>query len=382
MKKLVLITGGAGFIGSNLALKLLTKGYRVRILDNLSPQIHGPNPEETSLLYGTIKGKCEFILGSVNNDKDIVTAMSGVNYVIHLAAETGTGQSMYQIARYVEINSLGTAKLLDYIVNHKNEVEKFIIASSRSIYGEGKYYSDDLGKFVFPLSRSSQQLKAGDFDVKYKEVNSPLSLCATDEDSAINTESLYAVTKFNQEQMALTVCKSIGIPCVAFRYQNVYGPGQSLINPYTGILAIFSSLINSGSTIRIFEDGLESRDFVYIDDVTDATIAGMEANIFNDVFNVGYGEPISVIRVARTLMDCYNRNTEMITTGEFRLGDIRHNYADITKIKKVLGFTPVINFETGIRKFANWVKLQNLASSSAESYERSLEELREKGLMK
>jgi dTDP-L-rhamnose 4-epimerase len=382
MSKLVLITGGAGFIGSNMALKLLAKGYRVRILDNLSPQIHGTNPEETSFLYGTIKNKCEFILGSVINDKDIATAMSGVNYVIHLAAETGTGQSMYQISKYVEINSLGTAKLLDYIVNHKNEVEKFIIASSRSVYGEGKYYSDELGKFVFPLSRSSQQLKSGDFDVKYKEVNSPLSLCATDEDSAINAESLYAVTKFNQEQMALTVCKSIGVSCVAFRYQNVYGPGQSLINPYTGILAIFSSLINSGSTIRIFEDGLESRDFVYIDDVTDATIAGMEANIFNDVFNVGYGEPISVVRVANTLMDCYNKKTEMIITGEFRLGDIRHNYADITKIKKVLGVTPKINFEAGIRKFASWVKIQRPVSSSYESYKRSLEELREKGLMK
>lgn len=382
MGKLVLITGGAGFIGSNLALKLLTKGYRVRILDNLSPQIHGANPEETSFLYGTIKDKCEFILGSVNNDKDIIAAMIGVNYVIHLAAETGTGQSMYQIAKYVEINSLGTAKLLDYIVNHKNEVEKFIIASSRSIYGEGKYYSDELGKFVFPLSRSYQQLKAGDFEVKYKEVNSPLSLRATDEDSAINTESLYAVTKFNQEQMALTVCKSIGVSCVAFRYQNVYGPGQSLINPYTGILAIFSSLINSESTIRIFEDGLESRDFVYIDDVTDATIAGMEANIYNEVFNVGYGEPISVIRVAKTLMDCYHKKTEMIITGEFRLGDIRHNYADITKIKKVLGFAPAINFEAGIRKFANWVKLQKPVSSTAESYERSLDELRKKGLMK
>lgn len=382
MGKLVLITGGAGFIGSNLALKLLAKGYRVRILDNLSPQIHGVNPEETSFLYRTIKDKCEFILGSVNNDKDIVIAMNGVNCVIHLAAETGTGQSMYQITKYVEINSLGTAKLLDYLVNYKNEVEKFIVASSRSIYGEGKYYSDELGKFVFPLSRSSQQLKARDFEVKYKEVNSPLSLCATDEDSAINTESLYAVTKFNQEQMALTVCKSIGVSCLAFRYQNVYGPGQSLINPYTGILAIFSSLINSGSTIRIFEDGLESRDFVYIDDVTDATIAGMEANIFNEVFNVGYGEPISVIRVAEALMECYNRKTEMIITGEFRLGDIRHNYADITKIKKVLGFAPAINFEAGIRKFANWAKLQSPVSSSAESYERSLEELREKGLMK
>lgn len=210
MGKLVLITGGAGFIGSNLALKLLTKGYRVRILDNLSPQIHGANPEETSFLYGTIKDKCEFILGSVNNDKDIIAAMIGVNYVIHLAAETGTGQSMYQIAKYVEINSLGTAKLLDYIVNHKNEVEKFIIASSRSIYGEGKYYSDELGKFVFPLSRSYQQLKAGDFEVKYKEVNSPLSLRATDEDSAINTESLYAVTKFNQSKWLLLFASQSG----------------------------------------------------------------------------------------------------------------------------------------------------------------------------
>jgi dTDP-L-rhamnose 4-epimerase len=376
----VLITGGAGFIGSNLTLALIDRGYKITILDNLSPQIHGENPENNSYLFSSIKDKVNFIYGSVVNKSDWERALKGQDAIIHLAAETGTGQSMYEIEKYTSVNIGGTSIMLDILANTKHSIQKIIIASSRSIYGEGRYWSDELNSFVYPKHRADDCMSLGDFEVKYSGVSLPLKLVATDEESKIHPSSVYGITKQNQEQMIMTVCPTIGINPVAFRYQNVYGPGQSLSNPYTGILSIFSTLIKNGKDINVFEDGLESRDFVFIDDVVEATILGLEKSEANgQVFNVGTGEPTNVITVANELIRNYGTKTKIIISSNYRLGDIRHNFADLYKIKTMLGFEPKYNFVSGIKKFTDWVSTQEVTESK---FERSLDEMKKKGLFK
>lgn len=376
----ILITGGAGFIGSNLALALIAKGHEVIVLDNLSEQIHGADAATTSPLYRSIQDKVLFIKGDVTQKADWQKALPGVDVIVHYAAETGTGQSMYEINRYTNVNVGGTAIMLDLLANDKTlQVKKVVVASSRSIYGEGKYFSEELG-IVYPGHRQGKDMDAGDFEVKYPGAVKPLQLLATDEDSKIHPSSVYGITKQNQEQMVLCVCKTIGIDAVAFRYQNVYGPGQSLTNPYTGILSIFSSLIRNQKSINIFEDGKESRDFVFISDVVDATIAGIESKeAANEVFNVGFGEATDVITVATTLARKYEAAVPLQVTGNYRLGDIRHNFADLTKIKASLGFTPKVSFEEGLTKFTAWVKEQEVQESR---FEDSVKEMKEKGLFK
>jgi len=377
--KKILITGGAGFIGSNLSLKLISLGYEVTVLDTLSPQIHGENPEETSPLFRSIKDKVRFIKGSVVNENDWREAIADNSTIVHFAAETGTGQSMYQIDHYVKTNIGGTALMLDILTNTKTNVKKVVIASSRAIYGEGKYFSKKLG-IVYPVHRSSENMDKGNFEVTYPGTDEVLQLMPTDEFSKIHPSSIYGITKQNQEQMVMTVCVAIGIAPVAFRYQNVYGPGQSLTNPYTGILSIFSTQIKNNFPINIFEDGKESRDFVFINDVVDATIAGIEqAAADNEVFNVGNGVATTVLKVAETLMKNYKQQVPVTVTGNYRLGDIRHNYADISKITNLLGFQPKVNFDEGIAAFCNWVNKQEIQKSS---YEKSLIEMKERGLFK
>jgi len=378
--KNILITGGAGFIGSNLALKLIDKGFNITVLDNLSPQIHGENAEEKSFLFSTIKNKVKFIKGCITSIEDWKKALVNQDAIVHLAAETGTGQSMYEIEKYTKVNIGGTAIMLDLLANNAHSVKKIVIASSRSIYGEGKYWSDELNQAVYPEHRTDDYMSIYDFEVKFMGLQKPLKLVATDEESKIHPSSVYGITKQNQEQMIMTVCPTIGIAPVAFRYQNVYGPGQSLSNPYTGILSIFSTLIKNGKEINIFEDGKESRDFVFIDDVVSATILGLENDNANgEVFNVGTGEATDVITVANELIKNYKANTKVNITGNYRLGDIRHNYADLTKIGSLLDFQPKYNFETGIKKFTEWVLTQEIKESK---YEDSIAEMKEKGLFK
>jgi dTDP-L-rhamnose 4-epimerase len=377
--KNILITGGAGFIGSNLSLKLIEKGYNVTVLDNLSFQIHGNDAEKNSVLFLSIIGKVKFIKGCVTKKVDWQKAIKGQDAIIHLAAETGTGQSMYEIEKYTRVNVGGTSIMLDILANSKHSIKKVLIASSRSIYGEGRYWSDELNLFVYPNHRIANDMSKGDFEVKYKGTTKNLKLVATDEDSKIHPSSVYGITKQNQEQMILTVCQSLGIPAIAFRYQNVFGPGQSLLNPYTGILSIFSNLILNDKNINVFEDGQESRDFVYIDDVVDATILGLEANITScEAFNVGTGVNISVLEVAETLKRMYNSSIAVNITGAFRIGDIRHNYADIRKISSTLGFKPKISFEFGVERFVNWVLQQAKVDCR---YEESILEMKQKRLL-
>lgn len=374
----VLISGGAGFIGSNLALRLLQKGYKVVILDNLSPKIHG-HQAQSSYLFKNIAEKTEFIKGDVTSSLDWDKALEGVNIVIHFAAETGTGQSMYEVYNYVNTNISGSALLLDHLANKTHSVSKVIVASSRSIYGEGKYLNEETG-VVYPGQREPKYMDKGDFEVKFNNPDTPLQVMPTDEESRLHPSSIYGITKLTQEQMIMTLCPGLGIAPVSLRFQNVYGPGQSLKNPYTGILSIFSTQIKNNKTIKIFEDGKESRDFVYIDDVVDATILGIEnPNAEGQIFNVGSGVPTTVMEVASQLIKNYNANVGVEITGQYRIGDIRHNFADLKKIRSHLGFTPKISFEEGIKRFTNWVDSQDVEE---DNYDASIAELKLKGLFK
>ncbi len=377
--KNILITGGAGFIGSNIALKLIAKGLNVTVLDNLSPQIHGDNPEITSPLYRSIINKVNFINGSVTSKEKWAEAIDKQDAIIHLAAETGTGQSMYEIQKYIDVNIGGTAIMLDFLTNNTHQIKKVIIASSRAIYGEGKYKCEEHG-IVYPTEREGKDMEIGDFSCKCPLCKNNVKFLPTLEDSKIHPTSVYGVTKQNQEQLILTVCKSLNIAAVVYRYQNVYGPGQSLYNPYTGILSIFSTRIKNGNSINIFEDGIETRDFVYIEDVADATILGLEKEEANgQVYNVGTGVATDVITVANTLSKFYKRETPIQISGNYRLGDIRHNFADVSKIKSELGFEPQWSFEKGIETFTNWVNEQEIPE---DKYEASIQEMKNKGLYK
>ncbi|MBU1077489.1 MAG: NAD-dependent epimerase/dehydratase family protein [Spirochaetes bacterium] len=377
MSKKILITGGAGFIGSHLALKLAGKGYTVTVLDNLSHQIHGTDGD--SFLFRSIKDKVHFIKGDVRERADWLKALQDQAIVVHLAAETGTGQSMYEIEKYIDVNIRGTAILLDLITGKKCSIRKIVLASSRAIYGEGKYRCPDHGD-VFPVHRKESDLLKKDFNVKCPVCSRDVDLLSTDEDSKIHPQSIYGITKETQEQLLSVALNSLKIPYSILRYQNVYGPGQSLSNPYTGILSIFSTRIKNNKDLNIFEDGVESRDFIYIDDVTEATQLAIEKKEADyEIFNVGTGMPVSVLEVAQSLKKVFQSNIKIAISGHFRLGDIKHNYADISRIKEKLKFTPKYDFQTGLMKFSSWVDTQKI---QADHYDRSIQEMKEKGLYK
>ena len=374
----VLITGGAGFIGSRLAVRLADEGHAVTVLDCFLEQVHGPDPQGGDA-YKALAQAARIIRGDVTDRTILTGALQGTEAVVHLAAETGTGQSMYAIERYNTVNIGGTALLLDILANEEHSVRRVLVASSRSIYGEGRYRASD-GRYVYPEHRREADMRAGDFAVKYPGIDGDLELVSTDEGSKLHPSSVYGITKQVQEQLVMTVCPSIGIEGVALRYQNVYGPGQSLSNPYTGILSIFSNLIMQGKAINIFEDGRESRDFVYVDDVVEATrLALTHSRAAGEIFNVGTGVPVSVIEVARTLIRLFDAPVPIKVSGNFRLGDIRHNYADMARIRETLGFQPSWSFERGIAELVLWAKS---SGPQASAYEASLGEMREKGLLK
>lgn len=378
MPENVLITGGAGFIGSALARRLVGAGHRVTILDSLVAQVHGERPEQTSVLMRSVVGIADVRVGTVTSEDDLRGALADATVVVHLAAETGTGQSMYEIDRYVQANIGGTGKLLDLLANEPHSVRRVVIASSRSVYGEGAYRTAD-GSTVFPPHRSSAAMEAGDFDV-HVTPGDALTLIPTPETALLHPSSVYGITKQAQEALIMTAAPTLGVESVALRYQNVYGPGQSLKNPYTGILSIFSTLIRRGKEINIFEDGLESRDFIYIDDVVEATfLACVDPRADGHTFNVGSGVQTTVREVVDALFRAFESEVPVTVSGRFRLGDIRHNVADTSRIRDVLGFRAAVPFEQGIRRFAEWVLTQPL---EADGYERSLAEMAEHKLLK
>jgi dTDP-L-rhamnose 4-epimerase len=373
----ILITGGAGFIGSYLCEALYDKGYSLTVLDNLSPQIHS-NAEE-SYLYKKVKGKCRFIKGDVCNKEDWRKALKGADAIVHLAAETGTGQSMYEVERYYKINIQGTALLFDMLVNEKHHVQKLIIASSRAIYGEGKY-KGSAARVQYPESRKPADMLQGIFDLLDPETNEPMQMLPTDENSKLHPSSVYGLTKLGQEQMCMLMGKQMDIPTVALRFQNVYGPGQSLSNPYTGLLAVFSNRIRNGNAVEIYEDGNETRDFVYIKDVIHSIILSLERKeADHQIFNVGSGVATPIAKVAELLCRYFDGKIPIIVSRRFRVGDIRHNCADLTFIEKKLGFQPSVLFEEGLKYFVDWAKQQEKVN---DFYEASVHEIMAKGLMK
>ncbi len=378
MAEHVLITGGAGFIGSRLARRFVEAGHTVTVLDSLISQVHGNDPQVESPLLRSLDGVAAVIRGTVTSTEDLRRSLGGVTVVVHLAAETGTGQSMYEIDRYTETNVGGTAKLLDLLANEPHSVRRIVIASSRSIYGEGAYRTED-DRVVYPSHRLDADMAAGDFDVHVDD-EGPLELIPTDENAKLHPSSVYGITKQMQESLIMTVAPTIGIEPVSLRYQNVYGPGQSLKNPYTGILSIFSTLIRQGKSINIFEDGRETRDFVYIDDVVEATFLGATHHAAaGGVFNVGSGVATSVNEVVGVLFGAFGTEVPTQISGNYRLGDIRHNVADTTRLREILGFEPATTFETGVKRFVDWVLSEPVED---DSYQRSLDEMAARNLLK
>ncbi|HEY8928032.1 MAG TPA: SDR family NAD(P)-dependent oxidoreductase [Mucilaginibacter sp.] len=376
--KEILITGGAGFIGTNVARSLIKAGHNITILDNFNPQIHGISKQ----LPPDIEGRVRLIVADVADKGAFYEALKGKDAVIHYAAETGTGQSMYDISRYTQVNIQATATLCDYIVNEEHHIKTIIVASSRSIYGEGKYHSETHGD-IYPAARTCESVKETFEAINPLTQKADLTVVATDEESKIHPSSYYGITKQVQEQMVIMAARLKKINGFALRYQNVYGPGQSLKNPYTGILSIFLRLALQNEKINVFEDGLESRDFVYIDDVVYATVSCLDDDLSGQhILNVGSGVATTVLDVAQEIVSYVKSSSEIVISGTFREGDIRHNFADLRLVKQTLGFNPRWSFKDGLHKFIDWALEQNDIPQNTDDYKTSLTELKERGLLK
>ena len=376
----ILVTGGLGFIGSHLVPQLLANGHSVFVFDNLSSQIHGAVPY---LDQPWLKNPgVNIVRGDVVEAKALTAAVQDIDAIVHLAAETGTGQSMYRIAHYNAVNSQGTAVLLQALMERRERpISRFVLASSRSVYGEGAYICSACSdqKLQFPSSRSAHALAASKWDPECVKCGTELVSVPTPETAATHPASIYAATKLAQEDLVRIFSESTGTAAVALRFQNVYGEGQSLNNPYTGILSIFSTRIRRNLSLPIFEDGLESRDFVHVDDIARAVAAAIDAPLSGyNVFNVGSGVPTSVIELAQKLAERLGYQGAPEVTAQYRLGDIRHCYADMTRIAEVLNFRPTVSVDEGLDRFVNWVLTQELPEDGLSTAER---ELRRFGLM-
>jgi len=376
--KSILITGGAGFIGTALTRELLIEGHFVRVIDNLASQVHS-NRDATFTSEFHSHEKFEFYLGDILDKSNLVEALNGIDTVVHLAAETGTGQSMYEIKKYSEVNVVGTANLLESIAEMESPLSRLVISSSRAVYGEGKYQCELHGD-IYPEGRETKDMRSGIFEILCPICKNRLILVPSDENSRLMPSSIYGITKLTQEQMILSFGRTHGISTVALRYQNVYGPGQSLSNPYTGILSIFSTRILNGGSINIFEDGLESRDFIYISDVAKMTaLATLETNNRVEVFNIGSGVSTTVLAVIEGLQEKLDLKVPISISGNFREGDIRHNLANISRFSTRFNYSPEVSFENGLELFIAWVKEQKIHS---DKYEESLNELKSNGMLK
>ena len=357
-----LVIGGAGFIGSHLVDGLLEEGHSVRVFDNLDPQVHGPGQKIPDYL----NPKTEFVLGDVLDRKALHQALKDVDVLYYKAAAVGVGQSMYEISRYVETNALGAANVLDLIVNEKLPIKKIIVASSMSVYGEGTY-RDAKEKIIFPKLRGEQQLAAHEWDYRGEE-GEVLEAVATNEEKPLFPTSVYAITKRDHEELFHSVGAAYDIPVVALRYFNVYGTRQALSNPYTGVAAIFSSRILCKQPPLVFEDGKQQRDFVHVSDIVQANLLALQSDQANgEAINIGSGNLITVLDIADKLTEYLGGEHAPEIVNKFRAGDIRHCFADVSKAKKLLGYTPRIRFDEGIKDLADWVKTQVAQDKVVES---------------
>lgn len=369
MPKTILITGGAGFIGSHLADALLQRGYRVRALDNLSPQVHGPDAQRPVYLHPDV----QLVVADVRDAEAVRRAVQGVDAVFHLAAAVGVGQSMYEIAHYTAVNNVGTAVLLEALIAQK--VERLVVASSMSLYGEGRYL-DAQGRACDRLERTLQQLREGKWEPTTED-GAPLFPVATAEDKPPTLASVYALSKFDQERLCLMVGRAYDLPTVALRFFNVYGPRQALSNPYTGVLAIFASRLLNGKAPLIYEDGLQQRDFVSVHDVTRACLLALERPAaVGRALNIGRGRPVTIEQLAQHIARELGRPIEPHVTGQYRMGDVRHCFADITAARTALGYEPQISLAHGLRELADWLHGQ----AALDGAEGAHQELRRRGL--
>jgi dTDP-L-rhamnose 4-epimerase len=376
-KDKILITGGLGFIGLEIARQLVERRQPVLLLDNLSPQIHGalPNFSDKEFLQNTL---VHVLRGDVRDSAIWAAALSDARCVIHLAAETGTAQSMYEIHRYTDTNVGGTAMLLDYLANHSHGVKKIVLASSRSVYGEGAYTCNQCG-MVYPPERPAAMLSRHQWEPLCPKCGAVIRAAATPECASPQPASVYAATKLAQEDLVRIAATALGIGSVIFRFQNVYGEGQSLKNPYTGILSIFSNQLRLGKVLNLYEDGKESRDFVHVSDVARAVLLSLDSDRADGLtLNVGSGIATSVATIADLLQQRIGGHTGANVSGHYRLGDIRHEYADLSGIRQRLGFAPEITLEAGLDRFVEWVRRQ---PAEPDRLPQASEELASRGLM-
>lgn len=368
----ILVTGGAGFIGSFIVDRLVKDGHEVRIFDNLDPQVH-PGSEPPDYL----NGEAEFVRGDVRDREALEGALRDIEVVFHEAAAVGVGQSQYRISHYTDVNIGGTANLLDIIVNTENRVAKLIVPASMSSYGEGPYECPVHGKMTV-TPRPEEQLKKGEWELKCPECGKELKPLPASEEHPFVCESIYAITKRVQEDMVLNIGKTYDLPVVSLRYFNVYGPRQSLSNPYTGVAAIFMSRIKNDHRPLIFEDGLQSRDFISVHDIVEANMLAWKKDEANyRAYNVGTGNSMPVLEIAKILNDLYGKEIEPEIAKKYRKGDIRHCFSDISRIKSELGFAPAVSFKEGMQELIEWSK----TAESTDMVDRATEELREKGLI-
>ncbi len=366
----VLITGGAGFIGSHVAESLLAAGHEVRVYDRLVEQVHGHHGPRY------VPTEAEFVLGDMRDSAALRKALRGVDAIVHHAAEVGVGQSMYQISRYVDGNTSGTGVLLELLANEEHRVTRIVVASSMSVYGEGSYRCSEHG-VVYPRVRGDRQLAARDWEMRCPDCGEHVAPVPTAESKPLHPASIYAISKLDQELMCLAVGRAYDIGVVALRYFNTYGPRQALSNPYTGVAAIFSSRLINGQPPLVFEDGAQLRDFIHVSDVARATMLALASEAaVGEAINIGTGQPVSVLGVAEVLAGHIGVDLPARISATSRSGDVRHCWADISKARRLLGFEPRMRFADGMRELVGWVRDQE----SDDHSEAAHAELTQRGL--